>query len=218
MDSVTTKLLSSLKATAASHFNAAKRLQARERKLTQLTAFSSVYVIALTVLPYVLKTSPEVTDLYNLVTVALSLVILVASLLQYSTGDAVNAEQFHRSGLELNETVRLIQVKKQNGELTEADLLDFSQRYSATLQKYSVNHEEIDYLKFQLERPEDFKWSGRFRGCRIWLRIMWNKYLPTFFLLLITLFMAWLVLRYGPEHSPTPNSPSQIQAPASGKH
>lgn len=201
METVTSKLLSTLKSTAGSHFNAAKRLQERERRLTQLTAFSSVYVIALTVLPYVLKPSPEVTDLYNLVTVALSLVILVASLLQYSTGDAVNAEQFHRSGLELKETMRLMQVTSEQGELTQSHLLDFTQKYNATLQKYSVNHEEIDYLKFQIERPEDFKWIGKFKCCRIWLRIMWAKYLPTFFLILITLFMGWLVLVFGPSHA-----------------
>ena len=83
-------------------------------------------MIAITVLPYFLKLSSGITDLYNLVTVALSIVILVASLLQYSNGDVVNSERHHRSALEINELHRLLLLK--NCAVTCAELEDFTTR------------------------------------------------------------------------------------------
>ena len=54
------KLLHGLKSTSASRFNAAKRLAAKDRALTRLTAFTSAYLIILTVLPYFMKLPQEV--------------------------------------------------------------------------------------------------------------------------------------------------------------
>jgi hypothetical protein len=162
MRTPTNQLLVSLRTTSGSRFNAARRLAERDKRLTQVTAFSSVLVIALTVLPYVLKSPPEVADLYNLVTIALSLIILVASLLQYSTGDAVNAEQHHRSGLEINETFRVAHQKAVDGVIPSNDLTHLNERFNAILQKYSVNHDEIDYLKYQLDHSEEHAWLGSF--------------------------------------------------------
>jgi hypothetical protein len=103
------KLLDDMKATAASRFNAAKRLEANDRNLTWITAMTSAYIIALTVLPYFWKLSPRVTDTLNLVTVVLSIVILVSALLHNSKRDAVNAEQHHRSALDVgNETTVIL--------------------------------------------------------------------------------------------------------------
>ena len=99
----TDELLKMLKVTAGCRFIAAKRLANHDKKLTRVTALASSYVIGLTILPYFMKLSMQIADLYNLVTVGLSIVILVSSLLQYSNGDVVNAEQHHRSALEINE-------------------------------------------------------------------------------------------------------------------
>src|SRR5882762_8550877 len=96
-------LLKSLKSTAGARFIAAARLEARDRRLTRVTAFTSTYVILLTIFPYFIKLPTPITDMFNLITVGLSVVILVSSLLQYSSGDILNAEQHHRSGLEINE-------------------------------------------------------------------------------------------------------------------
>ena len=99
-------LLKSMKQRPGSQFIASKRLERHDKALTRLTAYSSVYAVIITVLPYFLKLSSHVTDLFNLMTVVLSLTILVASLTQYSTAEVVNAEQQHRSGLEINEVRR----------------------------------------------------------------------------------------------------------------
>ncbi|WP_411969144.1 SLATT domain-containing protein [Mesorhizobium sp. CA15] len=95
MKDTTKDLLRSLKMTAGSRFNAGKRMEKHDRRLTFLTAMTSAYVIALTVLPYFIKLPVPVTDHLNLFTVVLSVVILISSLLQYSSNNTVKAEQYH---------------------------------------------------------------------------------------------------------------------------
>ena len=183
-------LLKTMKQTAGSRFIAAKRLERHDKGLTRLIAFSSVYVVFLTVLPYFLKLTPHVTDLFNLGTVGLSLTILVSSLMQYSSGEVVSAEQQHRSGLEINEVRRELLLKEMSA--TPDELLDFTRRYNAVLQKYSVNHEDIDYLKYQLERPEDFPWITCWQRTKIALSLALVRHTLTILLMGVTILVLSL--------------------------
>jgi SMODS and SLOG-associating 2TM effector domain family 5 len=187
-------LLKSMKQTAGSRFIAAKRLERHDKGLTRLIAFSSVYVVMLTALPYFLKVRPHVTDLFNLVTITLSLVVLVSSLMQYSSAEIVNAEQQHRSGLEINEIRRELLLKETNA--TTEELLDFTRRYNAVLQKYSVNHERLDFDTFQLERPDEFPWLRGLARARIIAKVVAVRYTPTLCLVLVTIFFVAIVI-YG---------------------
>ena len=166
------ELLRTMKITVGCRFNAAKRLQSRDKKLTLLTAIATVCVITLTILPYLLKLPTEMADKLNALTVAFSITILASSLLQYSNGDAVLAEQHHRCALEINELRREFAVLAQNAN--DKDILDFTYDYNGVLQKYSVNHDDIDHLKYQVDRPEDHDWLkgwGRaYAIARIWIR------------------------------------------------
>lgn len=186
------RLARTMRSTASSRFIAAARLARHDKLLTRLTAFTSAYVIALTVLPYFLKQPTVITDIYNFVTVVLSIVILVSSLLQYSSGDVVNAEQHHRSGLEINELRRLLLLKDEE-TITNAELDDFSNKYGAVLQKYSINHEDIDYLQFQLDRPEEHPWAGKWHKARARVRLAYRKFLPSVILTLLTFLVGALL-------------------------
>lgn len=180
-----------LKQTAGSRFIAAKRLEARDRALTRMAAFASAYVIILTVLPYFIDIPTRNVDLINLFTVALALIVLVASLYQYSNGDIVNAEQHHRSGLELNEIRRELELRDSN--ITVPELDELTRRYNLVLQKYSINHDQIDYLKLQLDRPEDYPWIKTAQRFQIWLLWNWKHHFPTLMLTLLSIGTAGLV-------------------------
>ena len=191
MNTAREKLLKALRTTAAASFNASKRLEMHDKKLTRLTAFASAYVIILTILPYFVKSSTEVTDLYNFTTVVFSIVILISSLLQYSSNNIVNSEQHHRSGLEMNELYRLLLLE---GEaIDRAALSDFTTRYSAILQKYSINHDQIDYRKVLLERPEDNPWMSRAMRAGIRFQIARNNATPDLFLICITILIVVMI-------------------------
>lgn len=151
----TKKLSSTVNTTAECRFIAAARLEKRDLSMTQLTSFTSAYVIILTALPYFLKLPEIVEDHINLLTVALSIVVLVSSLSQYSRGDVVKAEQHHRCGLELKELHREIVA---SSSTSEAEFKKFSSRYSAIMAKYGSNHEIIDYKAYELNRKSELEW------------------------------------------------------------
>ena len=158
------QLLGAMKATAGSRFNAAQYLENNDRDLTWVTAITSVYIIAITVLPSFWKLPADVTENLNLVTIVFSIVILVSALLHNSRRDAVNAEQHHRSALEISELRR--ELITHGGNLERDVLMGFSSRYGAILQKYSINHSPLDYHKFMADRPDQFPWMSwiaRFR-------------------------------------------------------
>jgi SMODS and SLOG-associating 2TM effector domain family 5 len=188
------KLLHSLKSTSASRFNAAKRLTAKDRALTRLTAFTSAYLIILTTLPYFMKLPQEVTDNLSFLTVVFSIIVLVSSLLQYSSGDVVSAEQHHRAGLEMSEIARELAIKLL--VIRETELLAMTGRYNATLQKYSINHDDVDFARYQTENPEKYPWltwSGRLS---IRAQTFAVKHLFSAILLAVTVLLVVLVFGY----------------------
>ena len=188
------KFLGSLKSTSAARFHASQRLAARDRKLTRLTAFTSAYVIALTVVPYFMKLPKEIADNFSLITVAFSMIVLVSSLLQYSSGDVVNAEQHQRCALEIDEIQRDLRIKMPN--VTEAELQGFCHRYDAVLQKYSINHEEVDFMKHQIDRPHEYPWLGRWEKFKFRIQIAYSKHIHTSMLTIISLCLMWLIFFY----------------------
>ena len=188
------KVLDDMKATSGSRFNAAKRLEANDRNLTWITAMTSTYIIALTVLPYFWKLPQRVTDTLNLTTVVLSIIILVSALLHNSKRDAVNAEQHHRSALEIKEIHR--EMLARGGAIDTDALLKFVERYSAILQKYSVNHNDLDYKKFQTDRPEQFAYLGKFVRLRTLTALAIRDNVQMVCLTSVTVFCLWLVFCY----------------------
>ncbi|MBB4408726.1 SLATT domain-containing protein [Agrobacterium radiobacter] len=186
------ELLANMKSTAASRYNASKRLEERERSLTRLTAFTSAYVVGLTVLPYFIALPTGGADRMNLLTFVLGVVILVASLIQYSARDGVNAELHYRCGLEIGEMRRRLKI--QGEHLNDEALLKISDDYSLILTKYSLNHDQVDYDQFRVERLEEArKLDVMARWLWIPLRMAVTKHTANFMLLALTLSMAWLV-------------------------
>jgi hypothetical protein len=194
MDDPEDKFQKAMHSTAGSRFNAAKRLEARDRSLTKFTAVSSAYLIALTILPYVWRLPTDVTDNFNLLTIIFSILILVSSLLQYSRNDVVNAEQHHRAALEIKEILRDLSMAQ--SPVAAHDLADFRRRYDLVLQKYSLNHDDVDYLRYQIERPQDFPWLSRIPRAWIMVRLAAGKCWRPTLLLAMTLFVVGLVFLY----------------------
>ncbi|WP_459676953.1 SLATT domain-containing protein [Acidisoma sp. 7E03] len=145
-----THLVNSMKETTRSRFKAHKRLRSLDRKLTWLTALASAYVVILTLAPHYLSYQEPQRSLLDLLTVALSIVIIVSSLLQFASQNGVEAEQHHRCALEINEIRRELEFAGIN-----TDIMPYLDRYRVALQKYSINHEDIDYNRVRLERRHE---------------------------------------------------------------
>lgn len=185
------ELQKNMKTTSGSRFNAAKRLEARERALTRLTAFTSVYVIGLTILPYFLKVPLGFTNLLNLLTCFLGVVMLASSLLQYSAKDGVNAEQHHRCALEIGQIRRAIKIDCEVAD--EKRVEEYTDQYNRILERYSINHDDIDYTRYQNDRPEEFPWITKAGWMLIKAKILLSKQAMNFWLIVITIMFAVVV-------------------------
>jgi SMODS and SLOG-associating 2TM effector domain family 5 len=157
VDSRVKDLLYRMNVTKGSRFNASKRLEGRDRRMALLIALASAVVIALTFMSTAYRLPPAVVSDLNVVTMVASVLILAVSLIQYSNDDAVNAEQHHRCGLEVNELRGQLQAMQQS--ISEENLREFARRYSHILDKYSVNHDLVDYDRYRLDHPDVFKLS-----------------------------------------------------------
>jgi hypothetical protein len=127
----------------------------------------------------------------NLLTLGLGVVILVASLLQYSSRDSVNAEQHYRCGLEIGELRRRLKISAET--ITDDELSQVADQYALILQKYSINHDQIDYEQYQIERKEEYiklKWIDR-QWLR--LRIGYSQQVPNLALVGATILVLWLM-------------------------
>ena len=150
-------LLYRMDVTKGSRFNASKRLEGRERRMALLIALASALVIALTFMSTAYRLPAAVVSDLNVVTMVASVLILAVSLIQYSNNDAVNAEQHHRCGLEINELRGQLQALKE--PVSEDNVREFARRYAHILDKYSVNHDLVDYDRYRLDHPALFKLS-----------------------------------------------------------
>lgn len=158
LDAFRASILSSMQTTARCRFIAAGRLEKRDRGITQVTAFASAYLIVLSALNYFLKLPSDVSAHINLASLGMTVIVLVSSLLQYSNSDAVKAEQYNRSALEIDELKRRFLAFN---DTSKPDYLnEIAIEYSRVLQRYGINHSHIDYIRLQTLRPEEFSWVG----------------------------------------------------------
>ena len=186
------RYLESMKHTAGSRFNAARRLERRDRSLATMAALTSAYIIGLTILPYFLHLPPPWPDRLNLLTVVFSIIVLVSSLLQSSKRDGLNSEQHHRCALEINEIRRafanqLSSLTDKGCAVTDTLLDDFASKYNAVLQKYSINHDDEDYYKYQIDHLEDYSWMTGWMRTKRRVLILASAYLVRSFTVMITI-------------------------------
>jgi hypothetical protein len=147
------QLVHEMKSTAGCRFNAAERLGVRDRRRTAITSFASAYVIILTVLPLLFHLPDFIASIINIIIIVFSIVILISSLLQYSSSDPVKAEQHHRCALEINALRREFRIID---PVTLENIRTTARNYDDILQKYSINHEPVDFERYKLEHPDEY--------------------------------------------------------------
>ncbi|MGI4941764.1 MAG: SLATT domain-containing protein, partial [Janthinobacterium lividum] len=142
-----------VKVTSGSRFNASVRLRSRDKIVNVLNAVASVGIIFLSVIPAVVHLSESLSTFILLGTLFVSLVVLVTSLFQYASEDAINAERLHHCALEIAAFGRKLlycDVKDR------ATLSEFAAEYDNILSKYP-NHSSSDYQKYRNEHAAEFR-------------------------------------------------------------
>lgn len=127
------KLLKDMKRTGG-RFSASKRIKEHERRTTRNTAYSSVAVVVITIVPVFFPMARLLENSNALLTVAPSIFILASSLLQSSNSGQVRADQFQMCALEVN---CLRRIRRSFGRRSWRAMYSFSPpdgRFPGTLQ------------------------------------------------------------------------------------
>ncbi len=191
MNESTVDLLRSLKLTAGARFAAAKRVSHLDSRLTAVTAFTSVYIVVMTILPYLVEVNPTSNGWTNLFTIGLSIFLLVVSLLHYSCQFSAKSELFHRSALEIQELKRELQFLGR--DIAKEEFQDISRRYNDVMKKFSLNHDDVDFWRYQLEYSKDFQ-MGFFEKQIKLIKVKISYNYPVIILTVLTIFAICVVL------------------------
>lgn len=150
--------------TKGSRFNAARRLN--NKYLFSLSSISilSVYGIAIPIFQSAVNSSqcPKINNVYNAISLILSVFTLVVSLLEGAKNYQLRAEKLHKNAVDISKLQRELEYLLVN-QLGDAELLkklgDISTRYEELIKDCSENHEPEDYTLFMAQNRKDFKIS-----------------------------------------------------------
>jgi hypothetical protein len=190
--------------TMGARYNAARRLRRREWFATFSIAMFSVVGVGLAVLQRVYASSAGAAfDNYlTTASILLGLFVLVISLIEAGSGNAVRAELLHRNAEDLNDLQRRIAqalaVVSDGGALDQAGIDNFRSEYEEIKRRCGHNHDPLDARRFDAEH----RLSSEFRdadgkpriGCLTSLAIKINNFLQPVRYFLTLWFVIVLIL------------------------
>jgi hypothetical protein len=148
------KLAWDCKVTAGARFNAAARLNKREKGSNVLVSVYSAFLICVSVATLSLPLSSNLIRYASFGGIVASILVLVMSMRNYAHQFGVEAEQMHRSALEINELKRKIEA--QSAAIAAENLPDHVKNYNHILQKWSLNHDQSDFMEYKYRHKWEF--------------------------------------------------------------
>jgi|GEM_PF-488605 len=147
--------------TKGARFKASERCEELDRRSARLVGWLSAYMIMFSVLPLCgLEKYTLDSHASTFISIALSIMILVFSQLEYAKNYTAKAKEYHDCALDISKLYdELRYLKSSMSEENKTELFDkarkLSERYEEILQRCD-NHIPIDYEMFRKEKPEYF--------------------------------------------------------------
>lgn len=158
--------------TRGSRFAARERLRRTNiLSVTTITLLSSYVIISSVVLVAFTGQLNSLNEKWlNIINIALSVLVIVFSLIEFSRDYLGWSEAMNQSALKIGEIYSELTVRVDDGSLTREEMEKYERRYSEVLSMHPANHQPIDYLRFKLSNPADF--SGEWWANDHWKRII----------------------------------------------
>ncbi|KJZ11956.1 hypothetical protein TW85_16420 [Marinomonas sp. S3726] len=139
--------------TKGCRFNANRRILRKQSIVTFVTTFSSIHLLAISVLQLTntFGISTDNSSYLSYVSIILAIIILSYGLHEGGKNYGLQAEKHHSCALEIDQFYNKILSLESN--VNEKKL---SKKYASLLEKYSFNHLPIDDKYFQTQHPKDF--------------------------------------------------------------
>jgi hypothetical protein len=149
------KLYGRVSKTAASRFNASRRLRLHNSASLWTISLFSLGLIIVSLLQALAFSLPFSDKAVNLGQVTLSMTVLLISVILTMNNYGVRAEKFHACGLEMSElALKLERVEREDG--TVEDYNAFAEAYSEILKRFD-NHENVDFMLMKLQKPQHYE-------------------------------------------------------------
>lgn len=150
--------------TKGSRFNAARRLNNKYQFSLSSISILSVYGIAIPFIQNIVNNPQcqKVNDIYNAISVILSVFTLVISLLEGAKNYQLRAEKLHSNAVELstlNRELEYLIVSKSGKADFIQEIGNVSARYEKLIKDCPENHEPEDYALFMVQNRKDFNIS-----------------------------------------------------------
>lgn len=83
------------------------------------------------------------------------------------------------------------------GAQSEKELKEYHASYNEIIHKYAINHTTADFRSVQIDRRFEFPWFKKSDAAIHSVLIWWDRHVPNFFLIAVTVGVGWLVFGYG---------------------
>jgi SMODS and SLOG-associating 2TM effector domain family 5 len=146
--------------TKGARFNANRRLLKKNKWSTYALTALSTYAIVLNLMVIygVLQPVGFTSKVIAFGSTAVSIMLLIVSILESARKYEVHANNFHRCALELSHIYRKLRILRTGPEpnVTRDDISNLSEEYEKALACYD-NHDDIDYQMFQANKYSYFQ-------------------------------------------------------------
>lgn len=184
--------------TSGSRFLAASRLLRRDRLSTFSVALLSVLATMAGLLePHVSAAAHRIGINTAVISATMSLFILAISLVEGAGQVAVQASKLHDNGMLIAQVRRDIEDMMAQAKSTDTPnwslYENLRMKYDTHLRECPVNHEKIDYRRFEVDyrRSKEFSLNGKPRIG--WLEAQWIRFLHLFSAIWLS-FASWTLI------------------------
>lgn len=155
-----TKLTDNIWITRGARFNAYRRLARKNYASIFTISILSFFNIGLALFPQIID-----ANYIAPATVAVSVFILVISLLEAGKNYAVKSERMHQNAVDLNQLLARITLQDQ---VKQNELENYHDEYCKLIKSCPDNHNPCDDKLFRTEHPHHFNLEYKFKLCREW--------------------------------------------------
>ncbi|WLB87702.1 SLATT domain-containing protein [Bradyrhizobium japonicum] len=150
-------LLGKMWKTKSARFNAHARLIQKRNLSTWATSILAFYIFAGSLVPLVYPhlLSAGAEQLVSILTVIISVFLIIITLLESSKNYDREAERMLQCALEISNIYNSYQAL--TTEKADEQRGQFTNEYSAALNKSGLNHQDIDFLQFQLRNSRELQ-------------------------------------------------------------
>ncbi|WP_417712399.1 SLATT domain-containing protein [Roseibium aggregatum] len=177
--------------TKGARFEANRRLIKKYRISVWAISILSFYVICISV--GLLIFSGDYSDfsgkILTFLSVAMSVFIIILSLLNESDSHQLNAELMHNCARELSELYNNLPISNQ---MEEDELKQYFQKYQDILSRFHRNHDDLDKKIYEANDPFEGQGQGKFP----YIRYFVNVYLFPIFCMIFPLVVFFAILLY----------------------